>query len=62
MSKKLIITEEEKDDIKSLYRINEQVGYEEIMWMTVSDGHKILIAAHIVKCFNKTTGSFANMK
>ena len=31
MSKKLIITEEEKDDIKSLYRINEQVGYEEII-------------------------------
>jgi hypothetical protein len=31
MSKKLIITEEEKDDIKSLYQINEQVGYEEII-------------------------------
>lgn len=31
MSKKLIITEEEKDNIKSLYSINEQVGFEEII-------------------------------
>lgn len=31
MSKKLIITEEEKKDIKSLYNINEQLGFDSII-------------------------------
>ena len=31
MSKRLIITEEEKKDIKSLYNINEQISFDSII-------------------------------